>query len=105
VLCATIPRMRETVLGLALLLLSAGSARADPAALFQEHCAICHGKDGKGSIAGKRMGATDLTSLAGAEVDIARSIAEGKGRMRPLEGRLSEDEIAALARYVKVGLK
>ena len=96
--------MRETILGLALLL-AAGAARADAAAVFQEHCAICHGKDGKGSIAGKKMGAKDLTTVTGPEAGIARSIAEGKGKMRPFRGELSDEEIAALARYVKVGLK
>jgi mono/diheme cytochrome c family protein len=96
--------MRETILGLALLL-AAGTARADAAAVFQEQCAICHGKDGKGSIAGKKMGATDLTAVAGSEAEIARSVAQGKGRMRPFEGRLTKEQIAALARYVKRGLK
>jgi cytochrome c6 len=94
--------MSATTLAL-VLLLAPGAASADAASTFQEHCALCHGQDGKGSAAGKRMGAKDLTTLDG-RAEIARSIAEGKGKMRPFKDRLSAEEIAALSKYVK-GLK
>ncbi len=96
--------MKKTFLGLALLL-AAGAARADAAATFQARCAICHGKDGKGSPAGKKMGAKDLTALTATQEQIEKSIAQGKGKMQPYKGKLSDDEIAALAKYIKAGLK
>ena len=36
---------------------------ADPAALYGNKCNACHGKDGKGTSVGKKMGAPDLTTL------------------------------------------
>jgi cytochrome c6 len=79
---------------------------ADAAALFASRCAVCHGKDGKGSAAGKKMGVADLAAEQQEPVaEIAADIAKGKGRMPGFAGRLSPEEIQALARYVKAGLK
>ncbi len=96
--------MKKTLLGLAMLL-AAGAARADAAAAFQARCAICHGKDGKGTPVGKKMGAKDLTTVTGTQAEIEKSIAQGKGKMQPYKGKLTDGEISALAKYVKAGLK
>lgn len=78
---------------------------ADAAALYGSKCAVCHGKDGAGSPVGKRMGAPDLKTLKDSEATIASVIASGKGKMTAFKGKLSPEEIAAVAKYVKNGLK
>lgn len=95
--------MKRILLALAALSI-AGAAHAD-AALFAKRCASCHGKDGKPSAMGKKMGAGDLTATKLSEGEIAGVISGGKGKMTAYKGKLSEAEIAALAKYVKGGLK
>ncbi len=86
----------------------AAPARAEDAkALFASKCASCHGPDGKGQTAmGKRLGAKDLTSLNESEAAIAKAIESGKPpRMLAYKGKLTDEQIKALASYVKGGLR
>jgi cytochrome c6 len=78
---------------------------ADAAALFAAKCAACHGKDGKGTAVGQKMGAHDITALKEGEAQIAAVITNGKGKMSAYKDKLSQDEIKALAKFVKAGLK
>jgi mono/diheme cytochrome c family protein len=90
----------------ALLCLAAPALAADAAALYTARCAACHGKDGKGTATGKKMGAGDLTAERKEPVaEIAGDIANGKGKMPAFKGKLTPEEIQALASYVKTGLK
>jgi cytochrome c6 len=82
----------------------AGAARAD-AALFAQKCASCHGKDGKPSAVGQKMGAKDLSSLKASEKEIATTITNGKGKMPAYKDKLTEDQINSLAKYIAGGLK
>lgn len=96
----------KKILVAALALSLAGPAlAADAAALYSAKCAACHGKDGKGSPAGKKMGAEDLTKVNESEAKIASVITNGKGKMTAFKGKLTPEEIDALAKYVKAGLK
>ncbi len=95
--------MKRILFALAALSL-AGAAQAD-ATLFQQKCAACHGKDGKPSAVGQKMGAPDLTKVKESEKDLAGVITNGKGKMPAYKDKLSADQIAALAKYVKGGLK
>jgi cytochrome c6 len=99
--------MRKLLVAAALSLAApALAAPVDPAALFASRCAVCHGKDGKGSPAGKKMGVVDLAREQQEPVkEIAEDIAHGKGKMPAFEAKLSPEEIQALARYVKAGLR
>lgn len=102
--------MKRTVLAFAVLaaFASAGIARADDAAaeVFQKRCAVCHGKDGKGATPmGQKMGLKDLTQTTATEGEIAKVIAEGRGKMTPFKGKLTDAEIASVAKFVKAGLK
>jgi cytochrome c6 len=90
----------------------AAPARAeDGKALFASKCASCHGPDGKGQTAmGKALGAKDLTGINKdkdkTEDAIAKMIEAGKPpKMISYKGKLSEEQIKALASYVKGGLK
>ena len=79
---------------------------AGPADTFQSKCAACHGKDGKGqSDMAKKLGVKDLTVTKLPAAEIEKVIANGKGKMTPWKGKLSDAEIGSLARYVAGGLK
>jgi cytochrome c553 len=90
-----------------------GSARAaDAAANFEQHCAKCHGKDGKGQTKmGQKLNIKDYTDAKVQEklkdADALKAIKEGvkeKGSdkvvMKPVEG-LSDDEIKALVAFLR----
>jgi cytochrome c6 len=95
--------MKRIVLALAVLSIT-GAAHAD-AALFAKKCASCHGKDGKPSAVGQKMGAKDLGATKLSEKEIAGVITAGKGKMIGYKDKLSQAEIDSLAKFVKGGLK
>ncbi|MFN0022731.1 MAG: cytochrome-c oxidase, cbb3-type subunit III [Parvularculaceae bacterium] len=81
---------------------------ADPAAavraapLFTEQCASCHGAEGRGD---PTLGAPNLTDaiwlFGDARADIVETLRHGRGGVMPAwTGRLSEEQITALAVYV-----
>ena len=97
--------MKRTLLAL-LVVAFAAAARADEAAtLFQKKCVACHGKDGKGSPAGLKLGVKDLTVTKLSQPQLVDVITNGRNKMTPNKGKLTEAEIASLASYVKGGLK
>jgi cbb3-type cytochrome c oxidase subunit III len=74
--------------------------------LFSQKCVKCHGSDGTGkTIFGQIAGATDLTDSKWQDrVDdkqIVNSITHGRGQMPSFEKKLSKDQIAQLAQYVR----
>jgi mono/diheme cytochrome c family protein len=79
---------------------------ADVNALYDKHCASCHGKDGSGKTKmGQKAGAKDYRDpkvLAELKDDIAlKNIKDGmteggKEKMKPFKDKLSDDEIKAL---------
>lgn len=97
--------MKRTMLALAVLAFAAAARADDTAALFAKKCAVCHGKDGKGSPAGLKLGAKDLTATTLSLAEVQAVIENGRGKMTPNKGKLGEAEIQALAKYVKGGLK
>jgi mono/diheme cytochrome c family protein len=101
----------QTILALA----AAGAALtangADAAANWSEHCAKCHGEDGKGQTKmGKKLSIADLTDAkvqanftdAQAVKAMKEGIKDKAGvmAMKPIEG-LSDAEMSALAAYVR----
>lgn len=101
-----------------LVLLFAGAALAsfgaDAAANWGEHCAKCHGDDGKGQTKmGKKLAIADLTDPKVQEkftdADALKAMKEGlkdkdgKVAMKPIEG-VSEADMKVLIGYVR-GLK
>ncbi|HEX9398867.1 MAG TPA: cytochrome c [Anaeromyxobacter sp.] len=97
--------MKRILFAFAVLSLAETAYAADAAALYASKCQVCHGKDGKPTTTGQRMGAPNLTTLKASEVDMAASIANGKGKMSAYKDKLSPEEIQALAKFVKNGLK
>lgn len=112
-------RTLEFLLGLiAALFLFAGHAAhaADPAVerMFKAKCAPCHGADGKGATKqGEKMKIGDMTSAAFKKEmtpdKITKTILEGVNRekdgvkqeMKPLRGKLTDEQIAQLTAYVQ----
>lgn len=73
------------------------------AVLYARKCAMCHGKDG----VAKKM-ATNSGNFNDAEWQkgitleaVIESITKGKGKMPGNEGKLTPEQITALAEYVK----
>lgn len=99
--------MKKMLVAAVLAFLVAPAARADaPAAAFQAKCAPCHGKDGKGQTAmAQKLGVKDLTVTKLSAADIGKVITNGKGKMTPFKGKLSDAEIGELAKFVAGGMK
>ena len=102
------PHVLTVVAGL---LCSATAFAADVAANWENHCASCHGADGRGETKmGRKLKIKDLTDAAYqakfSDEDATKAVKEGikdekgKTQMKPIEG-LSDDEIKALIAHVR----
>jgi mono/diheme cytochrome c family protein len=74
--------------------------------LYQTHCAVCHGPDGKGdgpAAAGLSPRPTNLVQMAGhhSDGDFAWKIANGRGAMPAWKGVLSENDIWDLTNFIQ----
>lgn len=106
-----LPAHPTPAITLAVLLCLAGSTTvgaADGPTLFKQHCALCHGKDGKADTpAAKKFGAKDLSASKTEDTEITRQIHEGKrddkGKqlMPGFAEKLSAEDIVALVGQVK----
>ena len=101
----------------AIIVLSAGSrtqagvdssvaTSIDAGTTFDDKCAKCHGKDGRGkSMRGKLVHARDLTSAQWqndvTDERLFNSVSNGRGKMPSFKKKLSEAEIDALVAYVR----
>jgi cytochrome c6 len=72
-------------------------ATPDGAAIYKSKCAMCHGANGEGKAAMKTAPFKKDTS----EADIVKIVENGKNKMPAYKGKLSADEIAQVAKYVK----
>jgi len=99
--------MKKTLAAVVLAVLLAPTAQAaGPADAFQAKCAACHGKDGKGQTAmAQKLGVKDLTVTKLSAADIGKVITNGKGKMTPFKGKLSDAEIGELSKFVAGGMK
>jgi cytochrome c oxidase cbb3-type subunit 3 len=87
---------------------SAAAAQApDGAALYRRHCRACHGAEGVPS-SGMTTAFPSLKSLADPAFLAARSedslvhvLQNGAGAMKPFREKLSDEEMLAVARFVK----
>jgi mono/diheme cytochrome c family protein len=72
--------LRQILLVSALLAARMVTVRAaDGADLFKQHCALCHGKDGKANTpVAKKFGAKDLSLSKTEDAEITRQVREGK---------------------------
>lgn len=100
-------RLANLVYPAALALAAAGFAAESPKASFGNHCAACHGEDGRARTpAGRKLGARDLSESKLGHAEIEKLIREGtkdaRGaiKMPAFQDKLPPTEISALAAYV-----
>jgi cytochrome c6 len=94
-----------SMMALGVLLAAALPAAADDAAaLYKSKCQVCHGADGKGSAAGQKLGVRDFHSpevQKESDADLIKITKEGKGKMPKFEGKLTDDQIKDLVKYIR----
>jgi cytochrome c6 len=94
-----------STMALGILLAAALPAAADDvAALYKSKCQVCHGADGKGTPAGQKLGVKDFHSAEVAkqsDADLVKVTKEGKGKMPKYEGKLTDDQIKELIKYIR----
>jgi mono/diheme cytochrome c family protein len=90
----------------AIVIASGAAFGADASALWGQHCASCHGKDGSGNTAmGKKLGVKDYTKEQSfSDAEATNVIKSGKGKMKAYKDKLSDADVKALVAYVR-GLK
>ena len=96
------------VMWMAALLLGApvcAHAQDDAAALYKSKCQVCHGPDGKGDTpVGQKVGAKDFHSPEVAKMsddELTDAVKKGKGKMQGYEGKLTDNQINSLIRYIR----
>jgi cytochrome c6 len=76
-------------------------AAADGAATFKAKCAMCHGPDGAKINAGMGMPAINTPAVkAKGAAGLTTAVAKGQGKMPAFAGKLSDDEISAVVKFV-----
>jgi cytochrome c6 len=92
-------------MAIGILLAAAVPASADDtAALYKSKCQVCHGADGKGTAAGQKLGVKDFQSpevAKQADADLTKITKEGKGKMPKYDGKLTDDQIKELIKYIR----
>ena len=98
----------KRILMLALLMLSfvGISAAQDPGkAIFTSKCALCHGPDGRGNTSiGKSLKIADLHSADVqklSDADLETVITNGKNKMPPFKGKLTDAQILQVISYIR----
>jgi cytochrome c6 len=79
-------------------------AQDDAATLYKQKCATCHAADGTGSAAGKKMGVKDFKDpslVKQSDEDLIKVTKEGKGKMPKYEGKLTDEQIKDLVKYIR----
>lgn len=84
--------------------LPAPTSAATAAQVWTSTCASCHGPAGVPTPLGRQVGAADLSSAAvqaKSDADLRATILEGRGRMLPYRGRLSDAQVDDLVRHLR----
>ena len=75
--------------------------------LYKAKCQMCHGPNGQPTTTGKMMGAkpfSDPDVVKMSDAELGNITSNGKNKMPPYKGKLSDDQINALVKYAR-GLK
>jgi mono/diheme cytochrome c family protein len=83
----------------------ASSAAAAGEATFKAKCSICHGADGSAkTMMGERLKIRDMHSedvQKQSDAELTGIITNGKGKMTPYKGKLSEEQITQVVSYIR----
>jgi len=101
--------MKRTLMLFLILLSSAAIASAQGAAagkgIFASKCALCHGPDGKGNTSiGKSLKIADLHSdvvQKMSNADLKTFITNGKNKMPPFKGKLTDTQMDQVISYIR----
>ena len=104
--------MTKHLVALGLLLAASASVNgasaqaADGNAIYDANCKKCHGATGAPSASIKKMSPKIATFDAAffanrTDAILVKQIAEGKDKMKPFKDKLTPDEIAAVAKYIR----
>ncbi len=81
------------------------AGKIDYKKIFSSHCQKCHGKDGKGTKRGKKLGVPDFTNGdwqdTTADKQMITTITNGKKRMPKQGHKLNPEEIKAVVKYIR----
>ncbi len=83
--------LKLTLIALIVISFVAMPAFADGAATYTAKCKMCHGANGE----------KNFPDLSKSEVDLAKSVTDGKGKMPAYKTKLSVDEIKGVVAYIK----
>jgi mono/diheme cytochrome c family protein len=93
------------VLMVAVALMMSSAAFGQAADLYKTKCAACHGADGKGDTAvGKKMGVksfSDPEVAKNSDQNWFDDTKKGKGKMPAYDGKLTDDQIKELVKYMR----
>ncbi|MHC4320925.1 MAG: c-type cytochrome [Planctomycetota bacterium] len=81
------------------------AGKIDYKKIFNNNCRICHGKDGKGTKRGKKLGVPNFTDGdwhdTTTDKQMITTITNGKKRMPKQGHKLSPEEIKAVVKYIR----
>jgi mono/diheme cytochrome c family protein len=87
------------------LIMAVPAVASDAATTLKAKCAGCHGADGSGNTpVGKSLGVKDMGSPAVqsmTDAQLAEVITKGEGKMPDYGGKLSQDDINGLVKYIR----
>ena len=72
--------------------------------LYQSTCRGCHGANGKASVIGRKLGAKDFSDpevVKMSKSDLEKIVTIGRSKMPPYKGKLTDDQIKALVKYIR----
>ena len=72
--------------------------------LYKSKCQGCHGADGHASAIGKKLGARDFQDPNVAKMsdeELIKVTTEGKNKMPAYKGKLTDDQIKDVVKYIK----
>ena len=71
---------------------------------YKANCVACHAADGRGSAVGKSLHVPDFHASqvqSKSDTQLAGIIAQGNGNMPAFDGRLTNDQISTLVKYIR----
>ena len=79
---------------------SACLGSSDGARLYEQHCSSCHGASGIATEEGIRLKTPPINAAANAGQTDSQIAAKTKGHIPAFKGKLTDDEISAVVKYV-----
>jgi cytochrome c6 len=83
------------------LALAVPAVAQDAASLYKARCQVCHGRDGKGSAAGQKMGAKPFNESTASDQELIEITTNGRNKMPGFKDKLTESQIKELVKYVR----